>query len=383
MHVPKLNEYRFPVRDGNHFELLVDGDAFFSRMLDAISQARHYILLEQYLVESGLLTSQFIQQLIEAAQRGVAVYLLLDDFGASGLLPSDRKRLARAGVLSCFFNPVHFKRFFNSLFRNHRKSLIIDEQFAFVGGAGLADEFSAEISGTLAWHDVMLAIRGSAVQDWRQLFVQNWQKHSAEPIALPDINAQPHADNKLGRLLAANPLKRQEINRALIKQLRRARHRAWITSPYFVASRKIRRTLRQTARRGIDVRLLLPGPYSDHPWISHAARRHYVRMLKNQVRIFEYQPRFIHAKVELCDDWVSLGSSNLDRWNQRWNLDANQSICDAGFATEVAALFNRDFALSTEITLRDWQQRSWLTRLREGLSGQLISWLERLFRGYR
>lgn len=383
MPVATFKKYRFPVRDGNHFDLLVDGDIFFKQMFDAINKAQHYVLLEQYLVESGSLTSQFIQHLGQAAQRGVAIYLLLDDYGASGLSQRDRQWLKQSGIHSCFFNPVRFKRFFHSLFRDHRKSLVIDGRIAFVGGAGLADEFSAEIAGTLAWHDVMLEIRGNVVQDWRQLFVQNWQTHSSQAIILTELSCQPDTDNQTGRLLASSPFKRQEINRALIKQLRSAQHRVWITSPYFVASRKIRRTLRQTARRGVDVRLLLPGPFSDHPWISHAARRYYMRMLKSRVRIFEYQPRFIHAKIELCDDWASIGSSNLDRWNQHWNLDANQAVCDAGFAKKVAALFNQDFGLSKEITLNEWQQRPWLTRLREGLSGLIVFWLERLTRLYR
>ena len=177
----------------------------------------------------------------------------------------------------------------------------------------------------MAWHDVMLEIQGSIIQDWTQLFVQTWQKHSPLPITLPTLSDQPHVDRQVGRLLTSSPFARQEINQALIKQLRRSQHRVWITSPYFVAPRKIRRLLRQTARRGVDVRLLLPGPFSDHTWISHAARRHYMRMLKDKIRIFEYQPRFIHAKMQLCDDWVSICSSNLDRWNQHWNLAANQA----------------------------------------------------------
>ena len=383
MRVARFNKYRFPIREANHFALLVDSDTFFDKMLAAIHQAQHFILLEQYLVKSGRLTDQFIQQLQLAAQRGVAVYLMFDDYGANGLLAGDRQKLEQAGIQVCYFNPVHFKRFFHSLFRNHRKSLIVDNQLAFVGGAGMADEFSRNVSGPLAWHDIMLEIHGNVVQDWLGLFVQTWQAHTSQPISLPDIACQPHPDKQTGRLLASNPFRRQEIKQALINQLRRAKHRVWITSPYFVVPRKIRRIIRQTARRGVDVRLLLPGPHSDHPWISHAARRNYMRMLTSQVRIFEYQPRFIHAKMQLCDDWVSIGSSNLDRWNQRWNLDANQAICDVDFADQIARQFELDFSLSKEISLQDWRRRPPLTRLREGLSGLIIFWLERLFRIHR
>lgn len=379
----RLKKYRYPLRNGNSFKLLVDGDTFFSKMLQSIDQAQDYILLEQYLVNSDRLTDRFINSLNQAAQRGVSIYLMLDDFGVSSLTQNDRTRLTQAGIKICLFNPVRFKHFFHSLFRNHRKSMVIDGQLAFVGGAGLAEEFSAELNGAQAWHDVMLEVKGMVVQDWCQLFTQTWQKHSTQSLSLPSSPSQAHMDNMEGRLLTASPFKFQEINRALIKHLRRCKQRAWVTTPYFVAPRKIRRNLRQAARRGVDVRLLLPGPYSDHPWISHAARRHYMRFLKNQVRIFEYQPRFTHAKIELCDDWVSLGSSNLDRWNQHWNLDANQAIYNRNFAEAVAGLFMADFAASKEITLQAWCRRPWYTRIRESLSGLLVFWLERLGRLYK
>lgn len=375
-----FKKYRFPLRYENQFELLVEGDCYFTRMLEAIAQARSFIFMEQYLVNSGDVTNQFIEQLLQSAKRGVKIFLLLDDFGSGGLSKKDRGRLGRAGIELCFFNPVHFKHFFNSLFRNHRKILVVDGELAFTGGAGLSDEFSQQTHGRLAWHDVMLAIRGPVVEDWCALFQQTWLNHTGQQIHCPLPNAPSAVGLQTGRVLAANPLHRQEINQALIKQLRRASKRAWITSPYFVPSRKIRRVLRQTAMRGVDVRLLLPGKHSDHPWISFAARRHYSRLLQSGVRIFEYQPRFTHAKIYLCDDWVSMGSSNLDRWNQRLNLDANQAIYDSSFAKVITEKFESDFADSQEIQLVEWQQRPWSVRLREHLSGRLVTWLESLIR---
>lgn len=383
MQKQRLKQYQFPIRTGNDFKLLVDGDAYFTRMLEAIAQAQHFILLEQYLVKSGMVCQQFIKQLCNAAWRGVTIYLLLDDFGSAELNQGDRRQLEAAGIHLCFFNPVRFKHFVHSLFRNHRKSLLIDGQLAFVGGAGLADEFSTEMSGHLAWHDVMLEIQGKVVQDWCQLFSQTWQKQSTLPVTIPVLQDIRHSANLTGRLLTASPFKRQEINRALIRQLYKTHNRVWITSPYFVAPRKIRRHLRYSAKRGTDVRLLLPGPFSDHPWINYGARRHYMRLLKSGVKIFEYQPRFIHAKIELCDYWVSIGSSNLDRWNQRWNLDANQAIYNRDFADQVAELFVQDFADSKEITLNIWQQRPWYTRVKEYLAGLAIFWLEQFGRLYR
>ena len=130
----------------------------------------------------------------------------------------------------------------------------------------------------------------------------------------------------------------------------------------------------------MDVRLLLPGRHTDHPAIRHAGRRFYSSLLRHGVRIFEYQPRFLHAKTLLCDQWVSIGSSNFDRWNLRWNLEANQEVDDPGFAGSVRAMFETDLKASVEIDKEQWQRRRWITRLREHLWGRVDMWLDNLGR---
>jgi phosphatidylserine/phosphatidylglycerophosphate/cardiolipin synthase-like enzyme len=148
-------------------------------------------------------------------------------------------------------------------------------------------------------------------------------------------------------------------------------------SAYFVPSRRFRKALRRTARRGVDVRLLLPGARTDHPWVRQAARRFYGKLLRSNVAIFEYQPRMLHAKMILCDDWVSVGSSNLDRWSFRWNLEANQEIANGGVADLAAGLFAADFAASRQISRRHWRERAHLDRLRERIAGALDRLLDR------
>ncbi|MDH5737638.1 MAG: phospholipase D-like domain-containing protein [Gammaproteobacteria bacterium] len=376
-------DYLFPVREGNQFDLIVDGDACFNAMLDAIGSARQCILIEQYLVESGWVVSGLVDALGKAACRGITVYMLLDDFGSSGLRLSDRSRLEDAGVRLRFYNPVHFRHWFNNLFRDHRKLLVVDGELGFVGGAGLADAFSQERSGALAWKDVMLKIRGRVVRDWCELFSWTWKETTTEDVVLPEWPANESPGYQSGRVLVSAPFHRLEISRALIRQMRKAKQRIWITSPYFVTSRKIRRILGQAAFRGVDVRLLLPGVKSDHPWVTFASRRHYGGLLAEGIRIFEYQPRFTHAKIELCDHWVSIGSSNLDRWNQSWNLDANQTVIDEEFAHRVAAFFVQDFSDSREITTLFWKERSFASRLGEALSGVLVNGLQHLIRRRR
>lgn len=360
------------------FTLLTDGKAFFPAMLAAIDQAKKFILLEQYLVQSGHVTHRFVEALIRARQRGVTVLVLLDDYGSRLLEALDRERLVSQDIKLEFFNPFSYWRFYRSLRRDHRKLLIIDGEVAFTGGAGLHDAFDSPFNPDRTWHEIMVRIEGPVVHDWQAAFFNTWEKVTGRSVELPAVPVTRFSGGQAGRVALSTGPNLQEIKRAFINHVRQAQQRVWLATPYFVPSRKIRRALRRRARAGVDVRLLLPGPISDHPWVSNAARGFYHRLLHYGVRIFEYQPRFIHAKVGLCDNWCTLGSSNLDRWNQRWNLDANQEIEDRFFSTEIIQLFEHAFSQSQEIRLSDWLRRSRRQRLREWLSARLVMLLELL-----
>ena len=374
------NKYLFPWRPGNRFELLVDGRQFFPLMLEAIEKAQRYVLLEIYLIESGAVAARFIDAFVLAARRGVTVKLLLDDFGALGLSPRDRERLVRGGVELLLYNPIRFSKHLRNMLRDHRKLLIVDGEVAFVSGAGIADEFDSPEDPERSWRETAARIRGPVLVDWQELFVRLWNRHAPKPLGLPVPAPLAEADDMRGRVTVSTALARQDIKRSLYNRVRHAKRRVWLATAYFVPSRKVRRALKQAARRGVDVRLLLPGSYTDHPAIRHAGRRFYTGLLRAGVRIFEYQPRFLHAKTILCDDWVSIGSSNLDRWNLRWNLEANQEVESAAFGDAVKMMFDEDFRNSIECLYETWRRRPWHARLREHLWGRVDMWLESLGR---
>lgn len=369
----------YPRRPGNRFELLIDGELFFAAMLAAIETASCFIFFEQYLVASGVITSRFIDALTQAARRGVKVYCLFDDYGCRQLSKKDRQILQRAGIQLHSYNPLLLKQWHRAPFRDHRKLLLIDGQTAFVGGCVLTDDFLAIGTPSTSWHDVMLKIKGPVLQDWQHLFQTAWQHATGNNLFMPTPEPQQQPEGQTGQVLVNQPLL-QGINRATINHIRLAKRRIWITTPYFIPTSKLRRRLRRAARKGLDVRLLLPSEHSDHPWVTRTAGRHYQRLLHSGVRIFEYRPRFTHAKIVLCDDWVSIGSSNLDRWNQRWNLDANQSLQDVAFAKIVMAMFATDFGSSDEIERATWSQRPIRQRIREWSLGHFVSVLERVSR---
>ncbi len=375
----RKTRFRFPWRCGHHFELLVNGDHFFPPMLNAIEQAQRFVALEMYLVQSGRLMGHFIDALTQAAGRGVHCYLLLDDFGARKLNQSDRQRLEHPRIEIQFYNPLRYGELRRSLFRDHRKLLLVDGEVAFVGGTGLVDEFDPGITKERAWHEIMVKIHGPCIHDWLTLFVETWPlPHPPLQALLQEAPPAPVPGGQLGRVTISQMSNRQEIKRSLIKHIRSAEHWVWCSTAYFVPSWKIRRSLARAAKRGVDVRLLLPGPHTDHPAVRHAGRRFYHNLLRHGVRIYEYQPSFTHAKLYLSDYWCSIGSSNVDRWNLMWNLEANQEIEDQQVAESVKAIFLNDLQQCQEITLACWQQRPRYRRLLEWFWGRVDVALHRL-----
>ncbi len=372
------DDYRqnsYPWRRGNQVAVLVDGVSFYPRMLASIEKARRYILLEMYLVESGDVASQFIGALTEAARRGVAVYLLLDDFGSRDLEQRDRQRLLEAGVRLLFFNPLRYGKWRDNLYRDHRKLLLVDGRVAFTGGAGITDEFSPVGAADDYWHDVMVELHGPVVADWQHCFSSVWRRVSGDTLQLEVADTSERVGGSLARLSVIQP-PFQEVKGSLTNQIRSAQRRIWLVTAYFIPTWKIRRALQRAAKRGVDVRILLPGEQTDHPAVRRVGQRYYQRLLRNGVTIFEYRPRFLHAKIWLCDEWASIGSTNLDRWTQHWNLEANQEVQDSEFADRVAAILLEDFAQSEEVRYEQWSSRPWHQRLREWFWGTLAMWVQ-------
>ena len=235
------------------------------------------------------------------------------------------------------------------------------------GGAGITDRFDPAVEPERYWHEIMVKIQGPCVADWQTLFTETWQRWAKEPLTLESPGPSPRIEHGLpGRVVVhGHAVSPSEIMRSYLRHIARAQARVWLATAYFIPPWKLRRALRRAARRGVDVRLLLPGPHSDHPAVRHIGSGYYERLLRDGVRIFEYQPRFIHAKVLLCDRWLSIGSSNADRWNYRWNLEANQELREGPLPEKIQGLFEDNFLHSAEFDYAHWRRRSWWRRMRE------------------
>lgn len=327
------------MRRGNRFALIGDGRRFLQRMIAVMDAAEEYILAEFYLVESGAVTDAFIAAFARAAARGVRVRIVFDAFGARGLAALDRARLRDCGAELVFYNSLRWRDLARILLRDHRKLLIVDGKTGFTGGIGLSDQFSPDARPDTYWWDCIIEINGPVLLDWHLLFADTWRRCRERPLDVAPRASEPLVPGEDGRVVASAGFGSREIARSLIKRIKQAERRVWISTAYFWPSLRLRRALRRAARRGVDVRLLLPGPLTDAPLVRSSSRLFYSRLLAAGIVIHEYQSRFLHAKMTLCDDVSSIGSSNLDRWGALWNLEANQEVDSPVFARQVEAAF--------------------------------------------
>ena len=356
---------RFHWRSGNSFQLLIDAKQFIPAMLRIIEQANEYIFFEMYLFESSDVTTRVIDAIVDASKRGVKLYILLDDFGVRALNQVDRDRLKNVGIEVIYYNPLrwpHLKRYF---YRDHRKLLLADGKIAMTGSAGIIIDNDPENKIQNNWRETMIEIKGPIVMDWKTLFEGVWNRSSPGHLRLPPCTNLDEPSNMHGRVIYSRPMRSGTITRSVIRHGLLAHETIWLATAYFVPSWKLRRMLIKKAKQNIDVRVLLPGPIADHPSVWHFGHRHYSRLLHAGVRIFEYQPRFMHSKVVLCDSWCSIGSSNLDRWNLPRNLEANQEVVDPLFASQVKGMLENDFKHSEEIHYLNWKNRPLTIRFKE------------------
>ena len=380
----------FSWKNGNQYQLLLDGDCFFPAILSALTSATDFIIIELYLVKSGEVTNQFISTLLQAAQRNVRIFILLDDYGALALREDDRNKLKHEHIQITYYNPLSSRNVLHNLYRilwhktgydlhrDHRKLILVDGTTAFIGGLGLTDKFDPSQNPEKRWRENVVKIEGPIITDWYLLFKQSWDQFAATPLSLPIPHppALPHSG--YARVAYSLGKGRNQIKRELLKRTTNAEHRIWLCTAYFIPSWRFRKQLRHAARNGIDVRLLLPGLHTDHTSVRHAGRRHYYRLICSGVRIFEYQPRVLHAKTLMCDNWVSLGSNNFDQWGLTWNQEANLEVEDQAFTETIEQMFAQDFAQSREVTLAEWHQRTRYQRLAEGLWGKVQQWIDQI-----
>lgn len=375
-----------PLVVGNDARLQIDGPQTEAAMFREIARARDHIDLETYILEAAGAGERLAGLLEERLGAGVRVRILYDGVGSLTTPKAYFERLRGAGAAVCEFNPVNPLRLdkdprltVNN--RDHRKLLVVDRRVGFTGGINISTVYSSGSFGRkpsppnphAGWRDTHVLVRGPVVAQFQQLFDQAWRSQGCAPpeaAAARPMAAPAQAGDMAMRLAAADPLtERSELYPALLSAMDQARQRIWLTYGYFVPDEGVLRALLEAARRGVDVRLVLPG-FSDFWAPFHAGRSHYTDLLAAGVRIFERRDALLHAKTAVIDGvWSSVGSTNLDWRSFVHNYEADLLVLDRGFATQLEGLFALDQAASHEVRLPEWRRRD--------LGKRVLEWLAR------
>lgn len=364
---------------GNAVRLLRNGEQTFPVWLEAIERARERISLEMYIFASDKIGTQFGEALCRAAKRGVTVRLLYDYVGARFASPDFFPRLRAAGVHTITYHGFRGwrPRFWTLFRRNHRKTLVCDGQVAFTGGLNIADEWLPESQGGGGWHDAVVEVRGPAVRDIEAIFLQTWNRRSRRRFRLdPRTLDRPRPAGGTALAVVSNTelLDRFAIRRWALHAIRGSRERVLLANPYFAPDNGFLRAVRAAAGRGVDVRLLVPAK-SDIRILDYAARATFPRLLAAGVRIFQHR-KVVHTKALLVDDdFVSLGSYNLDHRSLAYNLEMVVNTFDRAYNAEVAAMLASDMAEADEIRADAFGRRGLIQRILERLAHSVRTWL--------
>lgn len=367
------------VRGGNRFEVYTDGERATQSMLAAIEAAREEVLVEFYIFTDDSTGKRFAQVLTAAAKRGVRVCVLADAIGSFSTAAAFWKQMEADGI------EVHlFHRLFPDLwwqaFRDHRKILVIDRRVSFTGGMNIADEYSSfsprkKRIAPGAMRDTHVRVEGPIAWDLAVVFAEGWEHVGGTNLPMTP-EPPPQRGPALSLVLDSRPGRgHRETAAALAAIVSAARETVWLTNAYFAPGHVAVAILTYAARRGIDVRLLLPGK-SDVTLLMHAGHGWYSRLLSKGVRVFEYQRAFLHAKTLVVDRYASVvGSTNLDFRSFQFNAECNLVTLDDEVGGTLAKAFEADLADSRELELGQWQRRGTLHRLGDRLVGILTPFL--------
>jgi cardiolipin synthase A/B len=356
-------------------EVLQNGDHFYPAMLEAIRGARDTITFEVYIFESDEIGREFIDAFKERARAGVEVRLLFDWFGSHKLKRAHHRELREAGVMLELFRPLALRNLVRIYRRTHRRAIVVDGKVAFTGGAAVSDKWRGDSRTPKEWRDSMTRVTGDLVVGVQSAFAANWVYCCGEVIAGPRFYPTcSSAGPACGISVVSSPSDAQQPIRLLFwLSFANARRRLWIASSYFIPDQQLRKAVKERARAGVDVRILVPGNHTDAIPVQYAGRGYYQELLEAGVRIFEFQPSMMHAKTVMVDDaWTLVGSANMDERSMEINEENLLGIAEPAFARAVAEGLEQDFARSREIELQAWLSRPLYHRVFETAAKILI-----------
>ncbi|HWR68881.1 MAG TPA: phospholipase D-like domain-containing protein [Desulfomonilia bacterium] len=376
-----------PLTKGNKVTLLSDGQAAYAAMFKAIEGARDHINLETYIIDDDDVGRKFSDLLLKKQAEGVQVNLIYDSVGSFTTPGAFFQRLRDGGIQVVEFNPINpLKAHGNWLLAHpdHRKILIVDGKTAITGGINISSVYSSRLSGwhkdkgtPLPWRDTDVQIEGPAVAEFQKLFLDTWSKQNGPELSERDYYPRmKEYGNTLVRVVGSTPGSDNRIMfMVYVAAITFAERSVHLTNAYFIPDDQILDVFMDAGRRGVDVKIILPGT-TDSSMALDAARYNYSALLRSGVKIYERRNALLHAKTAVIDGvWSTVGSTNLDYWSLLSDDEANAVVLSSEFAAEMERTFANDLVESHQITWEEWKKRPLFTRMREWFAHLFIHWL--------
>ncbi|WP_028401228.1 cardiolipin synthase [Ectobacillus panaciterrae] len=350
--------------------VLKNGAETFEAIKKCLKEAQHFIHMEYYIFRSDRLGKEIIDILMEKAKEGVAVRFLYDAMGSLTFANSDVEKMKKAGIQVHPFLPIKLG-FFNQKFnfRNHRKIIIIDGKIGFVGGLNVGVEYLGEDEKIGFWRDTHLALEGAAVQTLHAVFLLDWEYVCSECLLQEDSYIQPASakEDGLVHVVATGP-DTPDMSDFYYTMISCATKSIWIASPYFVPNESIRTALRVAARKGIQVRIMLP-EINDGFLTQYATRSYIPELLRCGIEIYFYKKGFMHQKVLIVDgDVASIGTANMDMRSFQLNFEVNVFLIGCSSVQDLVTHYEEDIKDSERVSPVQFYKRSMLERSKESFA---------------
>ena len=357
---------------GNRVEILLNGEEIFPAKLALIRSARRTINYAQYVFEDGAPAKDIADALAERCRAGIKVNVLLDAVGALAMPNEFRDEMQDGGCRVENFRPLRPFSINRANYRNHRRILVVDGLVGITGGAGTSGKWSGNGRQEGHWRDTDIQIEGPVVEQLQGAFAENWLEATGVAIGGPEYFPRRRLESKGdvdAQVVRSSPAGGgTAMYTMFLLALASARHSIHITNPYFVPDEKMIDTLLAAAKRGVEIKLLIPGAI-DHNLVRQASRSEFGRLLESGVQIYEYRPALLHAKTMVVDGiWATVGSTNLDHRSFSLNDELNVAIYDVATAQKLELIFAEDLSNSRRILYDDWNHRGMASRFLELLA---------------
>ena len=380
-----------PLIKGNKVSLLVDGPATYAAMFKEVENAKDHINIETFIFEGDEMGNKLANLLLKKQSEGVQVSIIYDSVGSLGTPGSFFDRLKDGGIYVLEFNPVNpaksfWRRFlrWQPTHRDHRKILIVDGRVAITGGVNISSVYSGRLSGReerdekiIPWRDTDVRIEGPAVAELQRLFLDTWHREKGPDLAERNFFPQlKEVGGDLVQVVGSTPGAENRITFIMyVSAITFSENSAHLTSSYFVPDDQTLKALTDAARRGVDVKIILPKETDS--WMAlYAGRYYYSNLLKSGVKIYQRRNAILHAKTAVIDGvWATVGSTNMDFWSFLRQDEVNAIILGRDFSAAMEKMFVSDLEESDQIKLEEWKERPLFPRIREWLAHLFSRWL--------